>query len=715
MRGRARLRSTFAVAPARPTYGSGPGAPLTPPRGAAGSSGWPPVVDPDLDLGWVLPQIVARRGRARPSVGASPSTQGDQLAARAEHPVEDVARPTSARSCADARRRRRRRGRARRRGGRRRRTSPPLVGDGDARRPRRAGRGRHGDHVVLEAPARVVHGQRGQHLDGGPVGITATRTPPAARTPRPPRRPARCRRRWAGPRPLRVRAAGWPRPPRASTGGARAPRTTIAPHLARAGQRGRRPARRRPRRRRACSRPRPRSCATCSPKCVTLIRYGPAGTEPGLDRGADVVDVHVDVPQPVAADHDQRVAERPRARPAAAGRGVVGASSRYMTSKPGRPVSLVGVAACRHRAAAAGAARGGSRHRRARRSAARARRAARPGRARRRRRRRRGAAARQLLRRAGAAPRGRPRGRGRRATSTPVDAADAGVAAAAAAAAADGQDRALDRARRRRRSPPSAARRERLGGDRARRPTAAAAASTSPPRGSWLRMTPELPRAPSRAPRASARSVVPIVVVRRPGLDLLDGRLHREVEVGAGVAVGHGVDVERVDLLGRAQRPSRLAAGGWHGRRAASPPSTPARPSMGRRVVAVGVDRRRSGTLTRLPGTPVERASGAPRLPRAAISSFTPAGECRPWLPTATSAARGRASATASRTRTAAPRAAGTPTSSACARWSAGPPSGSTCAPRASRPARSPASPRFLPPSVSRHPASPHCSVLIME
>ena len=36
----------------------------------------------------------------------------------------------------------------------------------------------------------------------------------------------------------------------------------------------------------------------------------PAGGDAGLDRGADVVDVDVDVPQPLAADHDERVAER---------------------------------------------------------------------------------------------------------------------------------------------------------------------------------------------------------------------------------------------------------------------------------------------------------------------------------------------------------------------------------------------------------------------
>ena len=34
------------------------------------------------------------------------------------------------------------------------------------------------------------------------------------------------------------------------------------------------------------------------------------GLDAGLDRGADVVDVDVDVPEALAADHDQRVAER---------------------------------------------------------------------------------------------------------------------------------------------------------------------------------------------------------------------------------------------------------------------------------------------------------------------------------------------------------------------------------------------------------------------
>ena len=39
-----------------------------------------------------------------------------------------------------------------------------------------------------------------------------------------------------------------------------------------------------------------------------------AGPDAGLDRGTDVVDVHVDVPQPVAADDHQRVAEAGQGR-----------------------------------------------------------------------------------------------------------------------------------------------------------------------------------------------------------------------------------------------------------------------------------------------------------------------------------------------------------------------------------------------------------------
>jgi len=77
------------------------------------------------------------------------------------------------------------------------------------------------------------------------------------------------------------------------------------------------------------------------------------------------------------------------------------------------------------------------------------------------------------------------------------------------------------------------------------------------------------------------------------------------------------------------------------------------------------------------------------------------------WLPSATSAASSRVSATRSRTRTAAPGVAGTPTSRPCTPSSGGRRSGSRCAPRASRPARSsaddPAAPgRPLRPNAGR-------------
>ena len=56
-----------------------------------------------------------------------------------------------------------------------------------------------------------------------------------------------------------------------------------------------------------------------------------ADRDAGLDRGPDVVGVHVAVPDAVAADDDDRVAERvPRGRNA--GIAASGASRRYITS-----------------------------------------------------------------------------------------------------------------------------------------------------------------------------------------------------------------------------------------------------------------------------------------------------------------------------------------------------------------------------------------------
>ena len=101
---------------------------------------------------------------------------------------------------------------------------------------------------------------------------------------------------------------------------------------------GRRPAaRRRPRRPRR--RPRANSAARPGPAATATIRrprrwvgllagagdllgevgdphpVRAAGLDPGLDRGTDVVDVHVDVPQSLATDDDQRVAERGEGAP----------------------------------------------------------------------------------------------------------------------------------------------------------------------------------------------------------------------------------------------------------------------------------------------------------------------------------------------------------------------------------------------------------------
>ena len=75
---------------------------------------------------------------------------------------------------------------------------------------------------------------------------------------------------------------------------------------------------------------------------------------------------------------------------------------------------------------------------------------------------------------------------------------------------------------------------------------------------SWLRITPELPRAPSRRPartRASPsrRSPGP----RAASRTCVAGRLDGEEHVGAGVAVGDRIDVEGVDLLARRGRPRR--------------------------------------------------------------------------------------------------------------------------------------------------------------
>ena len=52
-----------------------------------------------------------------------------------------------------------------------------------------------------------------------------------------------------------------------------------------------------------------RSSSTCSSRSVTLMRCGPPGVDAGLDGRADVVGVDVAVPEAVAADHDDGVAD----------------------------------------------------------------------------------------------------------------------------------------------------------------------------------------------------------------------------------------------------------------------------------------------------------------------------------------------------------------------------------------------------------------------
>ena len=69
----------------------------------------------------------------------------------------------------------------------------------------------------------------------------------------------------------------------------------------------------------------------------------------------------------------------------------------------------------------------------------------------------------------------------------------------------------------------------------------------------WLRITPLLPRAPSSAPRLKAASALPKSAPLGSSPAASPDRVARggdgEVHVGAGVAVGDGVDVEGVDLL----------------------------------------------------------------------------------------------------------------------------------------------------------------------
>ena len=175
----------------------------------------------------------------------------------------------------------------------------------------RAVRG-HVQDVLVEGAAGLVHGDRGQALDlrdardDRDADLSAPR-----RCGRRSRRPGPSRGRWAARRPRRRRSRSIasssmpvqgrrPGPPGTTTAPAsleqlRSPSPAATATI-------RRPARGR---RAAPGRPVDLLGEVGDPDPVRA-----AGDDPGLDRGTDVVDVDVDVPQALAADHDERVAER---------------------------------------------------------------------------------------------------------------------------------------------------------------------------------------------------------------------------------------------------------------------------------------------------------------------------------------------------------------------------------------------------------------------
>ena len=256
-----------------------------------------------------------------------------------------------------------------------------------------------------------------------------------------------------------------------------------------------------------------------SPKWVIRMRCGRPASMPASTAAPDVVDVDVDVPQPVAADHDQGVAERvepaaQRARrrrrrglqqvdhlegraaaPAACasaagavlGRGVraVGAGARARKDVPARrrcpggPAGLAGDGLAQRaehgdQAEAAGVDDAGP------------------------------AQHAELARGARRARRGAPAWAAR---TTSASAAVGVAAAASAARGGDGEHGALDRVGDRlvRRS---AAARQRSAQRRPApaAPARSAASASFMPRSSWARIVPELPRAPIRAPCDIARN-----------------------------------------------------------------------------------------------------------------------------------------------------------------------------------------------------------------
>ena len=196
-------------------------------------------------------------------------------------------------------------------------------GPGDLGRHHPRRRLAHGGRVDRRAGRRVVGQQGGEALDDAPG---APRPAPSCRSARRPARPpGGCSCCWAGspPRPSRPTSTtlsrsavegfiDWPpttwwctpserkmRPmpspvTTATTlvvGAARRPRGSAPPPGALDASRTQ------------------RSSSTCSARSVTRIRCGRPGVDPGLDGGPDVVGVDVAVPQPVAADHHDGVAD----------------------------------------------------------------------------------------------------------------------------------------------------------------------------------------------------------------------------------------------------------------------------------------------------------------------------------------------------------------------------------------------------------------------
>ena len=278
----------------------------------------------------------------------------------------------------------------------------------------------------------------------------------------------------------------------------------------------------------------------------------PAGRHRRLDGGAGVVDVHVDVPQPVAADDHEAVPERVELARAARVRRRRRHRAGTSPRRPGRrsdgsprPRPDAAVAACSptspperlhaghdlgegiehdHEPAAAGVDDPGQAQRLEH-----------------------GRGAGQRV----AGPlRPRPPPRHRRPPRRPGPASRPSRPRPAPRSGWCPRPGARPpRSRGRRPAPGAGGRRTR----RARRRRSGRRGPRSVPRRIWDRITPELPRAPIRAPGrhrpAPPRSTPGGAAGARPALvDRLAGGLHGQVEVGAGVAVGHREHVEGVDL-----------------------------------------------------------------------------------------------------------------------------------------------------------------------